>query len=356
MKSIKLGSKRIAADSFDYYIIAEAGVNHENSFDTALKLIDLAKEGGADAIKFQTYKAGKLACRNSPAYWDTTQEATLSQYELFKKFDSFDPEDYLRLAEYAKSIDIDFMSTPFDLDAVDEIDPLVTCHKVASADLTNIPLLRKIASKSKPVLLSTGASTYIEVAKALEHLKLAGARDIALLHCVLNYPTPSDKAFLSRISTLSHYFGDHVIGYSDHTLPGEFCFPVVTAYTLGARIIEKHFTHDKSLPGNDHYHAMDRDDLIGLRQKLDETRTLLGDSSEELFLASQRSAIRNARRSIVANVNIEKGMTLMPEHLTVKRPGEGISPLFWDQVVGKRVNRSITEDSILTWDALDTQL
>ncbi|NDE21064.1 MAG: hypothetical protein EBZ98_05350, partial [Actinobacteria bacterium] len=161
---------------------------HEGSLELAKRLVELAKEGGADAAKFQTYKADTLASRHSPAYWDTTKEPTLSQFELFKKYDAFGPAEYQALAEHSKQVGIDFVSTPFDDAAVDLLAPLVPFFKVASADLTNTPLLRRVARTKKPVVLSVGASTIEEIDGALTTLRAAGARDIALLHCILNYP------------------------------------------------------------------------------------------------------------------------------------------------------------------------
>jgi sialic acid synthase SpsE len=331
------------------YIIAEIGVNHENDIELAMRQIEMAKQGGADAAKFQTYKAEKLAILNSPAYWDTTKESTPTQYELFKKFDGFGLPEYRKLASHAQKVGIDFMTTAFDFEAVDEMDGLVAVHKVASADITNVPLLRKIAGKHKPVILSTGAATFEEVSAAVEVLLKSGATELALMHCVLNYPTPTENAHLARIGSLQEKFPQHVIGYSDHTLPGDFCYPVVLSYALGARIIEKHFTHDRSLPGNDHYHAMDVESLRTLRAKLEEARLLIGGGNEAQFLENQSMAIKHARRSIVAIRPLGSGHIISESDLTVKRPAHGISPAFWDSVIGRRLLRAVDEDAPLTW-------
>ncbi len=349
MARVMLGSKPIQRGSRDYYIIAEAGVNHEGSLDTARRLVDLAKEGGADAIKFQTYKAEKLTRKDSPAYWDLSKEPTRSQFELFKKYDAFSQTEYQALANHCRDIGIEFMTTAFDLESLKFVDPMVRVHKVASADLTNVPLLRALAATGKPVLLSTGASSFVEVDSARRLLLEAGADQVALLHCVLNYPTPADRAHLARISTLNRLFDQTVIGYSDHTLPGDFCYPVVLAYMLGARIIEKHFTHDRSLPGNDHYHAMDVHSLKGLRQHLDEAKVLLGSGDEHEFLKDQIAAIRHARRSIVSNGHIKAGQVLSESNMIVKRPGDGISPMLWDDIVGRKAAHDIPDDRPVTW-------
>ena len=245
-KKIKLGS-RVIEENSKPYLIAEIGVNHEGSIDTAKYLIDLAKEGGADAVKFQTYKAENLASKNSPAYWDLAKERTTSQYELFKKYDVFNKSEYIELHDYAKKVSIDFLSTPFDIQSVDFLNDMVPFFKIASADITNLPFLRKIASKQKPIILSTGAANKEEIAYAVNVLKENGVNSIAILHCILNYPTTNDNASLNMISDLKNYFPDLIIGYSDHTLPCKSMLTLTTSFLLGAVIIEKHFTHNKML-------------------------------------------------------------------------------------------------------------
>jgi N-acetylneuraminate synthase len=349
---MRLGKIDIAPNADRYYIIAEIGVNHGNDMALAKRQIELAHAGGAHAAKFQAYKAGKLASRHSPAYWDTTKETTLSQYELFQRYDAFEPEHYQELARHCEQVGIDFMCTAFDEDAVEFVDPLVRAHKIASADLTNVPLLRQIAGKGKPVLMSTGAATLGEICWAVDELRAHQASQIGVLHCVLNYPTPDQNAFLSRITRLRTLFPELPIGYSDHTLPHQRCFPVTAAYLLGARVIEKHFTHDKSLPGNDHYHAMDVDDLKGLVEDLERVRTLLGPTDEHAFLASQQPAIAHARRSIVVSRDVAAGEVLGPDHLTVKRPGTGIGAAEWDRVIGHVAREPLSEDTVLQWHHL----
>ena len=203
---MKLGD-RVVGRGAEPYLIAEIGVNHEGDFDLACKLIDLAREGGADAAKFQTYKAAKLASADSPAYWDTTKEPTESQFKLFQKYDQFEAEDYVALAAYCRRSGIDFVSTPFDSEAVDLLDPLVPFFKIASADITNVPLLRQVGGKKKPVVLSTGAATLAEIDGAVAERDGAGCLDIALLHCVLNYPCPNQNAHLNMIEDLQRLTG-----------------------------------------------------------------------------------------------------------------------------------------------------
>tara|TARA_B110000444_G_scaffold90697_1_gene85700 strand:- start:41141 stop:42202 length:1062 start_codon:yes stop_codon:yes gene_type:complete len=336
------------------YLIAEIGVNHEGSIETAKMLIDLAKEGGANAAKFQSYKAELLASKNSPSYWDLSKESNQSQFKLFQKYDNFNPDDYEYLAEYCKKIEIDFLSTPFDSGAIDYLCPLVPAFKIASADITNFPFLKKIGGLNKPTIISTGASTLEEIKNAVKILESSGCSNIALLHCILNYPTDNKNAHLSMISNLMSTFPNKIIGYSDHTLPNRKMSSLILSYVLGARIIEKHFTYDKSLPGNDHYHAMDIDDLKNFNLELNFTIDLLGDLKEKQPIESEKIAIQNARRSIVLKNNIAKDQILSEKDLTYKRPGTGISPEYWDEVVGKKINKSLKEDQILNWEDIDS--
>jgi sialic acid synthase SpsE len=349
--SIKLGSRAVNSRSKPY-VIAEIGVNHEGSMDQAKRLIDQARKGGADAAKFQSYKAGTLASKHSPSYWDTSKEPTRSQYALFQKYDSFGPDEYRALAEHCRQAGIDFLSTPFDDAAIEFLDPLVSFFKIASADLTNIPFLRKVAAKGKPVVLSTGASTLGEVDIAVEALTQAGCADIALLHCILNYPTDNANAHLRMIEGLKRAYPRNIIGYSDHTLPDDAMTSLVTAHLLGAVIIEKHFTHDKTLPGNDHYHAMDRHDLARFVELAETVHVLLGPSDHKAPIATEAISRINARRSIVLARDVAAGQQLTAEDLTYKRPGTGVSPLHWDAVLNRRTAAALQADQVLQWQDL----
>lgn len=348
LKSIQLGNRII--DQFSGpYVIAEIGVNHEGSMDKARQLIQQVKAGGADAAKFQSYKAGTLASKHSPSYWDTTKEATRSQYQLFKKYDSFGPEEYMALAEYCQSLEIDFISTPFDDAAIEFLDPLVPFFKIASADITNIPFLRKVAAKGKPVVLSTGASTLGEIDIAIKTLQQAGCSDVVLLHCILNYPTLNENACLRMIQGLQRAYPSHVIGYSDHTLPDEAMTSLTSAWLLGAVVLEKHFTHDKTLPGNDHYHAMDQKDLTRFVELAERIQVLLGSDSHKAPIPTEELSRLNARRSIVLNRGVGAGHVLAADDLTYKRPGTGVSPAHWDEVLGRTTAIALEEDHVLQW-------
>ncbi len=350
MKNLEFIERSIL--DLDPYIIAEIGVNHENSFETAIKIIDLAKKGGADAVKFQSYKADKLASKNSPSYWDTSKEPTLNQNELFKKYDSFNAEEYIKLFEYCKKINITFLSTPFDLESVNYLSPLVPFFKIASADITNFQLLKEVAAKEKPVLISTGASNIDEINEALQFLEQNGCNKIGLMHCILNYPTENSNANLSMISSLQKNFPNNIIGYSDHTVPEENMTTLITASLLGARVIEKHFTHDKQLPGNDHYHAMDIDDLIKFKDGINKIKTLLGEFTEKKAIPSEEMARLNARRSVVTTRKILSGEKIAIDDITCKRPGTGVTANNLQKIIGRQVKIDLEEDHILQWSDL----
>lgn len=343
---MKIGDHEIG-NPFEPYVIAEIGVNHGGSLDLAKRLIDEVARGGAHAAKFQSYKAELIASRKSPAYWDTSKEPTSSQFELFKKYDMFGAAEYQELAEHCAKVGVDFLSTPFDLQAVEFLTPLMPAFKIASADITNVPLLRKVAGTGKPVILSTGASTLPEIEFAVEQLKDHGCRELALLHCVLNYPTPANHAQLGMISILQRVFPECLIGYSDHVVPDETISSLEAAMLLGAVILEKHFTHDKFLPGNDHYHAMDHTDLSKFMSKAETYRTLIGHPGKDL--GHEQAARLHARRSIVARTKISRGELLSNDNLIVKRPGHGISPIHWDQIIGCRAAADVEEDGLLAW-------
>jgi N-acetylneuraminate synthase len=342
-----IGNNEINEES-EPYVIAEIGVNHEGCMETAKELIRLAKEGGAHAAKFQSYKAGRIASKDSPSYWDLEKESTRSQYELFLKYDSFGEKEYLELYDYCMEVGIDFMSTPFDSGAVDFLDEYMKVFKVASADLTNLPMLRQIAKKNKPVILSTGASTLSEIDIAVNELYSFGCNQLSLLHCVLNYPTKPQNAHLNMISSLKRNYPNLLIGYSDHVEPDENMQVLTTAYLKGARIIEKHFTNNKGLPGNDHYHSMDKNDLQNFWKSLEFIKSLEGEKFKKP-LETEKISRLNARRSIVTDGPLKEGQIFSDSNLTYKRPGKGISPIEWDNIVGKKASRDLNDDHILSW-------
>lgn len=332
------------------YVIAEAGVNHEGKMALAMRLVDEAAEAGADAIKFQTYKAETLASKDSPAYWDTSQEPTTSQYELFRKHDSFWKNEFEQLKAHCDQAGITFLSTPFDTASAVFLNDLMPAFKISSSDITNKPFIEFICAFKKPILLSTGAASLSEIAEAVEWIEAKG-NQLALLHCVLNYPTADENAALGMIPALKRIFPQYVIGYSDHTLPNDMHI-LELATVLGATVLEKHFTFDKTLPGNDHYHAMDKSDLANFYKRIRATLAAIG-PLEVRALQTEEPARRNARRSLVAARNIAAGARITGADLTWKRPAHGISPRNYKEVIGMAARRDIPEDTILQWSDLE---
>lgn len=347
LKSIFTNINPFTQEISNPYLIAEAGVNHEGRLDLASRLIDEAKEGGADAIKFQTYKAGTLASRNSPSYWDTTKEGTRSQFELFSKYDKFWKKEFEHLKRHCDNADIEFQSTPFDTESADFLNDLMDVFKISSSDITNKPFIEYICQFNKPIILSTGASFLYEIQEAVNWIE-AFKIPIALLHCVLNYPTMDKNANLGMIRGLKRSFPDKIIGYSDHTVPADMN-TLQVATLLGASILEKHFTFDKKLPGNDHYHAMDKNDIKVFRENIRRQLELVGTFSV-IALEEEAPARKNARRSLVSKRKIPANKIIDLDDLTWKRPAHGISPKYINQLIGRKSIVSIEEDTILQWN------
>jgi len=322
------------------YIIAEIGVNHGCSIEKAKKMIRLAKKNGASAAKFQTYKSEMIASKHSPAYWDLKKEKTKSQFQLFKKYDKFNEKDYKSLYNFCKKIKIDFLSTPFDTKSVDFLKNLVSVFKISSSDITNVELLKKIAKTKKPVILSTGASNYREIKFALKQLNSFGKRKIVLLHCILNYPTKNKNANLLMIKHLKKKFPKYIIGYSDHTLPQKEMINLTTAYLMGAKVIEKHFTLNKLAKGNDHYHSMSFKDLKKFKQNLDYIKMLIGKAKEKTVLKSEKKSRIYARRSLVLKTDMKKGDRFKDANTISLRPVRGIPADKWNSVMGKKINKN----------------
>lgn len=339
------------------YVIAEMGVNFYDTAKTlnispleAAKLyIDNAAEVGIDCAKFQSYKAGTIAAKNSPSYWDLKANPVTSQFELFKNFDKFGEAEYRELCDYTHAKGLDYTSTPFDYASADYLEDMVDLYKIASADCSNLPFVEHIARKGKPIILSVGASYLSEVDEAVRVIKEAGCKDLTILHCVLSYPTNPKDANLRIIQTLKKDFPDLKVGYSDHVAPDDTMMTLSTAYLLGAEVIEKHFTLDKTLPGNDHFHAGEPKDF---KKAIDNFRwidQILG-SDEKTVLDCELVPRREARRSLVLTRTMKAGEKITKEDLMPKRPGTGISPKYTDIVIGRSVKTDLEEDTILTWD------
>lgn len=343
-----------------FALIAEIGVNY---YDVATKLnislLEAAKfmvlsahNAGIHAVKFQSYKAGSLAAKDSPAYWDRSEEPTASQFELFSKFDKFGESEYKELADFCNQVGIEFLSTPFDIEATDYLDSLMNVYKISSSDVSNLPFIEYIASKGKPILLSTGASELEEIRAAVACIRKYNNCELALLHCVLEYPTPYEHANLDKITALRREFPGMYIGYSDHTKPDDALDVVKSAYLLGAQLVEKHFTVDKRLKGNDHYHAMDAYDAEKILHGIAFLDSLKGDGTLR-SMPGEAAARKNARRSLVAAGALTKGESFTRECLTYKRPGSGISPSEIEKVLGRKATRDISQDEIISWDMVE---
>ena len=346
------------------YLIAEIGVNHENSLALADKIIKQAKMGGASAVKFQTYKADKIASKNSPYYWDLKQVKETSQFKLFKKYDKFNHSHYKKLKKICEFYSIEFLSTPFDHDAVNFLNKLVPFFKIASADATNIPLIEKVCKTGKPILMSTGACNSEEI-KLIENFikKNYPKTELALMHCVLSYPTKYKDANLNLIKVLKKNYPNRLIGYSDHTMPDKNSIVISQAYKLGAEIIEKHFTLDKlkGKKNNDHFHSMDFNDFKIFWENLKNKKLyadprflekINGTKKTRTVLLCEKSSRKNARRSIYAKTKILKGVKIKSHHLICKRPGTGISPILWSKLLGRVTKKIISEDQAIKWNYL----
>lgn len=340
-------------------LIAEAGVNYYDiavskgiSLMEAAKLMILeARNAGVHAIKFQSYKASELAAKVSPSYWDLSENPVTSQRELFSHFDLFGQAEYEALAQYAYDIGIEFLSTAFDTDSADYLEPLMNVYKISSSDLSNLPFIEYQAKKGKPCLLSIGAAEAEEIDQAVAAIRKWNNEPLVLLHCVLEYPTPLTEANLLKIATLKAKYPNCYIGYSDHTKPTEDCDVAKIAYALGAEVIEKHYTLDKTLKGNDHFHGMDPVDAQHILAALNRVKMIAG-HGDLVCLPGEQTSRRNARRSLVTAIAIPQGTVITREMLKAKRPGTGISPMEIEHVIGKCAQCDIDEDVTLQWGML----
>lgn len=325
------------------YIIAEAGVNHNGSFDLACRLVDAAKTAGADCIKFQTFRAQNLVSRNAGKadyQKDTTGDG--SQADMLTKLElSYDA--FSRLKQYCGEVGITFLSTPFDLESAAFLDELgVPFWKIPSGEVTNLPYLEALAKTGRPVVMSTGMCEMGEIEAALRVLRENGTSDIRLLHCNTEYPTPFADVNLRAMETMRRAFGVEV-GYSDHTKGIEV---PIAAVALGATIIEKHFTLDRNMEGPDHKASLEPDELAAMVSAIRNIEQALG-SGEKTVSPSERKNIVVARKSIVAKRAIKAGERLTEENLTVKRPGSGVSPMRWRDVLGTAAIRDFEEDEMI---------
>ena len=329
------------------FSIAEAGVNHLGSIELGEKLIASAAKAGASAIKFQSYKAKTLCTKNAPRFWDWEGEEKQdgTQFDSYSILDSFGKEEHLKLKSICDDYGIVFMSTPFDFEAVDYLDEIgMKAYKIASCDITNYPLLKRIASKGKIVMLSTGAASIKEIKEATDILSL-GTDMIVVMHCNLRYPTKNSEINLGMINNLKEEFGDKcIIGLSDHTT--DLRTPAF-AYMMGASVFERHYTIDKTLgKSSDHWLSADPKDLKIIIDNVNVACEMYGNSQKQCT-DSELLAKKYARRSIVAATAIKKGERYTAENLICKRPGTGLPPRLYDNIIGEIALRNIEEDELL---------
>lgn len=327
------------------FIIAEAGVNHNGDILLAKKMIDTASEAGADAVKFQTFQVEKLVSKEAKKaqYQLENTGNTETQYEMLKKLE-LDKETHVELMKYAEDKNIMFLSTPFDIDSIKLLMELgIEIIKIPSGEITNLPYLREVAKYKKKVILSTGMSNMQEVKDAVEILRKYGTEDITLLHCNTQYPTPMEDVNLRAMATMEKELGLPV-GYSDHTKSIEV---PIAAVAMGAVVIEKHFTLDKEMDGPDHKASLEPDELMSMVQSIRNIEKALGTGDKHIS-ESEKDNISIVRKSIVAACKIEKGEAFTEKNLTVKRPGNGISPMKWDEVIGQVANRTYETDEMIS--------
>ena len=326
------------------YIIAEAGVNHNGDINLALELANFAKKSGADCIKFQTFIAENLVTKNAikADYQKLSTDESQSQLEMLKGLE-LSKKDFAQIKKYCEEIRIDFLSTPFDLDSIHFLCDLgIKQWKIPSGEITNLPYLIKIASTKLPVILSTGMSTLEEVEEAVIILKKYGTEKLTLLHCTTEYPTPYVDVNLKAMMTMHRKF-NLPVGYSDHTMGIEI---PIAAVAMGATIIEKHFTLDRNMDGPDQKASLEPDELKTMISAIHNVETALGDGIKQPA-DSEMKNIEIARKSIIAKKKIIKGELLTEENLTVKRPGDGVSPMKWFEVLGKTALKDFEEDELI---------
>lgn len=333
MESIRLGNAAIGP-GHPTFLVAEAGINHNGDRALALKLVDAAAAAGADAVKFQTFTAASFISRSNP------------YFNLFKRCE-LSRDDFAALSRRARERSIMFLSTPLDEESVDLLDDLgVPAFKIASCDVTHIPLLRHVGAKKKPVLLSTGAATLTETMIAVDTLTRAGAAGVAVFHCVSNYPADPATVNLRSIPRMAETLG-RPVGFSDHTVGIEV---PLAAVAVGASMIEKHFTLDKTLDGPDHKLSADPDEFKRMVAAIRVVERALG--SERKAPVESAEMIGILRRSLVAKRAIAKGTVIARDMIAAKRPGTGIQPVHLDLVVGRRAAADIAEDELLEWAKL----
>lgn len=347
-RPVPIGSSIIAPGQ-PCYVIAEAGVNHNGNLDLAFRLIDEARRAGADAVKFQAFKADKLVSRTAPKanYQIQATGREESQYEMIRRLE-LDFEQHRRLFDYAAQQGITLLSSPFDEESADELESLgISAFKIPSGEIVNLPFLAHLAQKKKPIILSTGMSDLAEVATAVSVIEENGNPPLILLQCLTNYPADPAEANLRAMATMSAAF-DVPVGYSDHVVGNEVSFAAVA---LGACLIEKHFTLERTLPGPDHQASLEPDELAALIQGIRTVEAALGTGIKRPA-SSEKDICRVARKSLVAARDIPADTIIEAAMLIAKRPGTGISPANLSWVLGRKTRRAVCRDTPLTEEDL----
>lgn len=342
--SINIGEFELGGQTF---IIAEAGVNHNGEVEKAKELVDVAEKAGVDAVKFQIYQTDEIMIESAPKaeYQKEETDEEQSQKEMSRDLE-LTQEEFEEVLEYTEDKDVQFLCSPFDKESADKLSEMgVNAFKIGSGEITNIPLLKHIARKNKPIILSTGMSKLGEVEEAVEAIEEEGNSRIVLLHCVSNYPADIESSNLKAMDTLKQAFNKEV-GWSGHTLG--LTVPVA-AVSRGAKVIEKHFTLDKNLPGPDHQASLNPEELRKMVDKIRKTEKALGDGIKKP-VEEELETKEVARKSITTTKEIREGEEILAEALSIRRPGTGIEPKYIDEIKGKKASQDIEANSVLKWE------
>lgn len=341
-KTIQIGTKRIG-EKHPCFLIAEAGVNHNGKLSMAKKLVDAAVSANVDAVKFQTFKAEGVVTDDVgiASYAEKNLGKNLKQRDMIKRYE-LTYDEFQKLKKYCDQKKILFLSTPHSFDAIDFLEDLVPAYKFGSGDLTNIPALQYAARKGKPMILGTGMATLAEVRDAIRAIRTTGGHQIIALHCTTNYPCPPEEVNLRAMLTMQNTL-NCLVGYSDHTIG--ITVPIMAA-TLGAVIIEKHFTIDNTLPGPDHKASLEPEELKQMVSAIRNVETILGGYAKKPT-PSEKEIMTLVRKSIVANQDIKKGVILRRNMLDIKRPGTGLSPMQIENLLGRKTKKPITKDELI---------
>ena len=347
MKKIKIQNKFIS-DGEPIFIIAEAGVNHNGKLSLAKKLVDVAKDAGCDAVKFQTFKTEGVMTKYAQKadYQKKITGGEETQYEMAKKLE-LKYKDFIELKKYCDEKEIMFLSAPHSEDAIDFLENLVPAYKFGSGDLTNIPALEYAAKKGKPMIIGTGMGTMDEIKEALNAIYNQGNKDVVLLHCTTNYPCPLKEVNLRAMQKMQKEL-DCLVGYSDHT---EGIIVPIMAVAMGACVIEKHFTLDKNLSGPDHKASLEPDELKEMVNAIRDAENAMGNKIKEPTKA-EKEIMEVVRKSIVANADIEMGSTITGDMLAIKRPGIGLKPKYFKEIIGKKAKVDIKRDDLIKFEYL----